>query len=105
MRRLFEKVLPPKTGLAVVVKAGQQRQNPKTPGPYLSLDALTEGYDTMDLFVNVQHDLARGGWVIEEPEFCAEMDCVVGLSNCPLDVIAPCNAYHCTPVNAEIYGA
>ena len=55
--------------------------------------------------MNFRHDLARGGWVIEEPvsragdhvEFRAEMDCVVGLSNGPLDVIAPCNAYHCTP--------
>jgi uncharacterized protein YcgI (DUF1989 family) len=210
MQRLFERVMPPKTGLAVVVKAGQHlrvtdlegkqvvdmavfneanvreklstsysraRQKPKTPGQYLSLDALTEGHvlmstiarpmltivrdtpepkgvhdvhnrmcnrllfeshgygtqdgcleilsqalapwgiaaedlpDTMDLFMNFRHDLGRGGWVIEEPvskpgdyvEFRAEMDCVVGLSNCPLDVIAPCNAYHCTPVKAEIF--
>jgi uncharacterized protein YcgI (DUF1989 family) len=35
-------------------------------------------------------------------EFRAEMVCIVGLSNCPLDVLAPCNAYHCTPVKVEI---
>ena len=66
--------------------------------------------DTMDLFMNYHHDCARGRWVIGEPvskpgdyiEFRAEMDCIVGLSNCPLDVLAPCNAYHCTPVKVEI---
>jgi uncharacterized protein YcgI (DUF1989 family) len=36
-------------------------------------------------------------------EFRAEMDCIVGLSNCPLDVLVPCNAYHCTPVKVEVY--
>jgi hypothetical protein len=36
-------------------------------------------------------------------EFRAEMDCIVGFSNCPLDALAPCNAYHCTPVKVEIY--
>jgi uncharacterized protein YcgI (DUF1989 family) len=69
--------------------------------------------DTMDLFMNYRHDCARGRWVIGEPvskpgdyvEFRAEMDCIVGLSNCPLDVLAPCNAYHCTPVKVEVYTA
>ena len=69
--------------------------------------------DTMDLFMNYHHDCTRGRWVIGEPvskpgdyiEFRAEMDCLVALSNCPLDVLAPCNAYHCTPVKVEIYDA
>ncbi len=69
--------------------------------------------DTMDLFMNYQHDDAKGCWVIGEPiskpgdyiEFRAEMDCVVGFSNCPLDVLVPCNGYHCTPVQVQVFGA
>ena len=67
--------------------------------------------DTMDLFMDYHHDCARGRWVIGEPvtkpgdyiEFRAEMDLIVGFSNCPLDVLAPCNGYHCTPVKVEIF--
>ena len=36
-------------------------------------------------------------------EFLAEMDLIVGLSNCPLDVLNPCNGYKCTPVKIEVY--
>ena len=69
--------------------------------------------DTMDLFMNYHHDCAQGRWVIGEPvskpgdyvDFRAEMDCIVGLSNCPLDVLVPCNGYHCTPVKVEVYAA
>jgi uncharacterized protein len=67
--------------------------------------------DTMDLFMNYHHDCARGRWVIDEPvskpgdyiEFQAEMDCLVGLSNCPEDVLTNCNAKHCTPMKVEIF--
>ena len=31
------------------------------------------------------------------------MDLIVGLSNCPLDVLAPCNGYHCTPVKISVF--
>lgn len=66
--------------------------------------------DTMDLFMNYHHDCAESCWVIDYPvskpgdyiEFEALMDCLVGLSNCPMDVLAPCNAYNCTPVKVEI---
>jgi uncharacterized protein len=66
--------------------------------------------DTMDLFMNYHHDCARGRWVIEEPvsrpgdyiEFRAEVDCLVGLSNCPEDVLTDCNARHCTPMKVEV---
>ena len=209
MKRVFEQVLPPKTGLAVEVARGQHlrvidlegkqvvdmavfnKQNPReklstsysrtryVPKPgaeYVPRDKLTEGDtlmstlcrplmtivketpdpkgvhdvhnrmcnrflyesyglgprdgcheiisqavarygilpedipDTMDLFMKYEHDCARGRWVIGEPvsktgdyvEFRAEMDCLVGLSNCPLDVLVPCNAYRCTPVRIEI---
>jgi uncharacterized protein YcgI (DUF1989 family) len=69
--------------------------------------------DTMDLFMSYRHDCARERWVIGEPvsrpgdyvEFRAEMDLIVGLSNCPLDVMNPCNGYHCTPVKIEVYAA
>jgi uncharacterized protein YcgI (DUF1989 family) len=31
------------------------------------------------------------------------MDCLIGLSNCPLDVMVPCNGYHCTPVKVTVF--
>ncbi len=212
MKLIFEKVMPPKTGLAVTVKTGQHlrvidlegqqvvdmavfrvdnlreklstsysrtRYTPKPGEPYVPRDKLLEGDtlmsticrpmmtivketpepkgvhdthnrmcnrflyeshglgprdgchenianavapfgllpedipDTMDLFMNYRHDCTRGCWVIDYPvskpddyiEFRAEMDCLVGLSNCPLDALVPCNAYHCTPVKVEIYAA
>jgi uncharacterized protein YcgI (DUF1989 family) len=63
--------------------------------------------------MNYQHDCARGRWVIGEPvsragdyvEFQVQMDLIVGLSNCPLDVLSPSNGYHCTPVTIEVYSA
>ena len=36
-------------------------------------------------------------------EFRAEMDCLVGLSNCPEDALTPCNGRKCTPVKVEVY--
>ena len=67
--------------------------------------------DTMDLFMNYHHDCRLGHWVIGEPvsvagdyiEFEALMDCVVAMSNCPMDVISPVNGYHCTPRKVELY--
>ena len=67
--------------------------------------------DTMDLFMNYHHDCVQGRWVIGEPvskpgdyvEFEAQMNCLVALSNCPMDVLAPCNAYHCTPIKVEVF--
>ena len=210
MKRVFEKVLPPKTGLAVAVKTGQHlrvidlegkqvvdmavfnehnlreklstsysrtRYPPSRPGEYIPRDKLTEGDtlmsticrpmmtivketpepkgvhdvhnrmcnrymyeshgvgprdgcheiiskavapygllpedipDTMDLFMNYHHDCATGRWIIGEPvsrpgdsiEFRAEMDCLVGFSNCPEDVLTKCNGGKCTPVKVEIY--
>ena len=69
--------------------------------------------DTMDLFMNYHHDCARHRWVIEEPvsrpgdyiEFRAEMDCLIGLSNCPEDVLTDCNARNCTPMKVEVLAA
>lgn len=69
--------------------------------------------DTMDLFMNYRHDCVERRWVIDEPvsrpgdyiEFRAEMACLVAFSNCPLDVLVPCNAFHCTPVKVEVYAA
>lgn len=67
--------------------------------------------DTMDLFMDYHHDCAEGRWVIGEPitkpgdwiEFRAEMEVLVGFSNCPLDVLVPCNGYHCTPVQVQVF--
>ena len=68
--------------------------------------------DTMDLFMNYHHDCEQRRWIIDYPvsrpgdyiEFEAKMPLVVGLSNCPMDVLAPCNAYNCTPVKVEVRG-
>ena len=68
--------------------------------------------DTMDLFMNYHHDCAEHKWIIDYPvskpddfiEFEAMMPLLVGLSNCPMDVLAPCNAYNCTQVKVEIRG-
>ena len=67
--------------------------------------------DTMDLFMNYWHDCERQRWVISEPvskpgdyiEFRAEIDCLVGLSNCPEDQLTDCNARHCTPMKVEVF--
>lgn len=211
MNVTFEKVMPPKTGLAVVVNKGQRlrvtdlegqqvvdmalfnmenlreklstsysrtRYIPKPGEPYIPRDHLTEGDtlmstlcrpmmtiiketpepkgvhdthnrmcnrflyesyglgpldgcheiiskavapygllpedipDTMDLFMNYRHSCAERRWIIDYPvskpgdyiEFEAVMDCLVGMSNCPLDALAPCNAYKCTPVKIEVFG-
>lgn len=67
--------------------------------------------DTMDLFMDYHHNCKERRWHIGEPvskpgdyiQFEALMDCLVGLSNCPLDVLAPCNGYNCTPVKVSIF--
>lgn len=67
--------------------------------------------DTMDLFMNYHHDCAKGHWIIDTPvskpgdhiQFEALMDCLVGLSNCPMDVLSPCNDYNCTPMKVTIF--
>jgi uncharacterized protein YcgI (DUF1989 family) len=67
--------------------------------------------DTMDVFMNYQHDCEQGRWVIKAPvtkpgdyiEFRAEMDLLVGLSNCPMDVLSDCNGGVCTPMKIEVF--
>lgn len=67
--------------------------------------------DTFDIFMNYYHDCDQRRWFIGEPvtkpgdyiEFRAEMDVLVGLSNCPMDVLSPCNGWHCTPVQVEVF--
>lgn len=67
--------------------------------------------DSMDIFMNCHHDCEHGCWVTEEPvsqpgdyiEFRAEMDCLAAFSNCPQDVLNPCNGYHCTPVRVDVF--
>jgi uncharacterized protein YcgI (DUF1989 family) len=67
--------------------------------------------DTFDIHMHYRHDVVNGRWHIEEPlsrpgdyiEFEAEMDCLVGLSNCPEDSLTMCNAKHCTPYRVEVY--
>lgn len=67
--------------------------------------------DTLDLFMNYPHNCEKGHFEILEPksragdyiEFVAHMDCLVALSNCPEDVLTPCNGYECTPVRVDVY--
>jgi uncharacterized protein YcgI (DUF1989 family) len=64
----------------------------------------------MDLFMNYQHSCKDGRWYIREPvskpgdyvEFRAEMDLLVGLSNCPEDRLTDCNARNCTRMKVEV---
>jgi len=66
--------------------------------------------DTMDVFMNYQHNCTKHRWEILEPvskpgdyiEFRSEMDCLVGLSNCPEDRLTDCNARNCTPMKIEV---
>ena len=67
--------------------------------------------DSVDVFMNVEHDVAAGEWKIKEPvsrpgdyiEFGMEMDCIFAFSNRPMDVIAPTNGWLCTPLKVQIY--
>jgi uncharacterized protein len=67
--------------------------------------------DSFDVFMNLEHDVAAGEWRIKEPvshpgdyiEFRAEMDCIAAFSNCPMDVISPCNGWKSTPLKVEIF--
>jgi len=66
--------------------------------------------DTFDINMSYTHDCLKHCWVIGEPvsrpgdyiEFRAEMDCIVALSVCPLE-IGPCNGGKSTPMKIEIY--
>ena len=78
--------------------------------------SIEEIPETFDVFMRIEHDAAAGVWQIREPvsqpgdyiEFRAEMDCIVALSNCPMDVdigstVVSCNGVICTPLKVEIY--
>ena len=66
--------------------------------------------DTMDLFMNYHHDCSKGHWIIEPGitragdfiEFEAICDCIVALSNCPMDVIVPVNGPTLSPVHVQV---
>jgi uncharacterized protein len=67
--------------------------------------------DPLNVFMNYEHIATQGRWVIREPvtrpgdyiEFVAVMDCLIGLSNCPDDVVNPTNGMKCTRVGVEVY--
>lgn len=66
--------------------------------------------DSLDLFMNYPHSCELGHFTILPPisqpgdyiELRAEMDCLIGLSNCPGDIVAPVNAGRCTPVRVLV---
>jgi uncharacterized protein len=67
--------------------------------------------DTMDVFMNYQHNCSKHRWEILTPvskagdyiEFRSEMDLLVGLSNCPEDRLTECNDRNCTPMRIEVF--
>jgi uncharacterized protein YcgI (DUF1989 family) len=67
--------------------------------------------DTFDVFMNYQHNCEKHCWEILTPvskpgdyiEFRAEMDLLVGLSNCPEDRLTECNDRNCTPMKIEVF--
>jgi uncharacterized protein YcgI (DUF1989 family) len=67
--------------------------------------------DTLDVFMNYYHDCERRRWVIDTPvskpgdyiELRAEIDCLIGLSNCPEDRLTECNDRNCTPMKIEVF--
>ena len=67
--------------------------------------------DPFNTFMNLQYDCDEKRWVTREPvtkpgdyiEYRAEMDLLVAFSNCPEDTLTATNAYHCTPVQVQVY--
>jgi uncharacterized protein YcgI (DUF1989 family) len=67
--------------------------------------------DTLDVFMNYYHDCERRRWVIDTPvskpgdyiELRAEIDCLIGLANCPEDRLTQCNDRNCTPMKIEVF--
>jgi len=65
----------------------------------------------MDVFMNYQHNCEKRRWEILTPvskpgdyiEFRSEMDLLVGLSNCPEDLLTECNDRNCTPMKIEVF--
>ena len=81
----------------------------KVISPY---DLLPEDIpDAICFNMNYVHHPEEHRWEIKEPvsragdyvELRAEMDCLVAMSNCPQDILNPCNSWHCTPMKIEIY--
>ncbi len=64
--------------------------------------------DTLDLFMKYPHSCRTNHFEILDPvsrpgdyvEFRAEINCLVGLSNCPYE---PCCGGKCTPVKVDVY--
>ncbi len=81
----------------------------KAVGPYGV--AYEDIPDTMDLFMNCYRDVDNRRWVYQEPitkpgdyiEFRAEMDCLVGMSNCPEDKLSDTNCKTSAPTKVEVF--
>jgi uncharacterized protein YcgI (DUF1989 family) len=69
--------------------------------------------DPFNVFLNLQYDRTEGKLVTREPvtkpgdyiEFRAERDVLAAISKCPEDKLGPSNAYHCTPIQVQVFGA
>jgi hypothetical protein len=69
--------------------------------------------DPFNVFLNLQYDCDEQRWVTREPvtkpgdyiDFGVDMDCLVAISSCPEDRLGPANAYHCTPIQVQVFDA
>ena len=67
--------------------------------------------DPFNIFLNLQYDCDEKKWLTREPvtkpgdyiEFRADMDCLAAISKCPEDKLGPSNAYHCTPIQVQVF--
>lgn len=67
--------------------------------------------DPMNVFMNYAHNCETRRWELKQPvtrpgdyiEFRAEMDCIVGMSNCPAEGLISCNGEGCTPVKVDVF--
>jgi uncharacterized protein YcgI (DUF1989 family) len=103
MRTVLEQVIPPKEGFAVTVRRGQHLRVTDLEGKQVVDMALfneANPREKLSTSNSRTQPVSRAGDYVE---FRAEMDLIVGLSNCPLDVMNPCNGYKCTPVKIEVY--
>ena len=66
--------------------------------------------DPLNIFMNTEHDIAAGEYHIKEPvtrpgdyiELRLEMDCILGLACCPMDVGPPVVGGKPTPLKVEV---
>ena len=103
MKRILAHVIPPKLGYGLLLEDGQHLRVVDLEGKQVVDMALfneANPREKLSTSNSRTQPVSRAGDYVE---FRAEMNLIVGLSNCPLDVMNPCNGYKCTPVKIEVY--